>query len=60
MMSERTQFKMDIRAFRQQWTKALIRDLLWCRKYHLSLAKDIDKELMKLSKKYDIIINVEE
>jgi len=43
----------------EDYPQALVRDLLWCRNYHTSLIKEIDKKLMEVSKKYEMAIKLE-
>lgn len=41
------------------YPEILIKDLLWCRKYHLMLIKEIEDKLKELSKKHEIPIVLE-
>ena len=40
----------------EKWVK----DLLWTRRYHLRLIKDIEAKLRQISKRYNIIIPIED
>ena len=39
--------------------KALVKSLLWCRRYHKLSIEEADKKLKEISKKYDIEIPLE-
>jgi hypothetical protein len=42
--------------FLDNYPDALIKDLLWCRNYHLMIIRDIEDKLRELSKKHGGII----
>jgi hypothetical protein len=41
------------------YQQQLVTNLLWCRNYHLRLAKEIEKQLKELSKKHQLSIRLE-
>lgn len=45
--------------YRKKYLPRLIDDLLWCRRYHLMLIKEIDDKLKKLSKEHNISIAID-
>jgi hypothetical protein len=47
---------MKMENYIDQYPDALIKDLLWCRRYHLMLIKEIETKLLHLSKKYELTI----
>jgi hypothetical protein len=51
---------MNQQMYEREYLQQQIRDLIWCRRYHLMLVKDIDARLQALSKRYECTITVEE
>lgn len=45
--------------YRKKYLPRLIDDLLWCRRYHLHLAKEIEVKLRELSKEHNVSITIE-
>jgi hypothetical protein len=43
-----------------QYPDALIQDLLWCRRYHLMLIREIEAKLLHLSKKHECTITLDQ
>jgi hypothetical protein len=51
---------MTLETYIDQYPNALIKDLLWCRRYHLMLIKEIETKLLGLSKKYELTIALDQ
>lgn len=45
--------------YSDDYPQVLVKDLLWSRKYHLKLVKAIESQLLELSKKHQITINLD-
>ena len=37
----------------------LVKDLLWCRQYHISIIQDIETRLRQLSKKHQLSVSLD-
>jgi hypothetical protein len=42
------------------YPNALIKDLLWCRRYHTMLIREIEAKLLLLSKKHECTITLDQ
>ena len=51
---------MALENYINQYPDALVKDLLWCRSYHLMLIKEIETRLLHLSKKYELSIALDQ
>ena len=51
---------MTLENYLDQYPDALIKDLLWCRRYHLMLIKEIETKLLNLSKKHELTITLDQ
>ena len=51
---------MTLENYLDQYPDALIKDLLWCRRYHLMLIKEIETKLLNLSKKHELTIALDQ
>jgi hypothetical protein len=49
-----------VESYLDQYPDALIKDLLWCRRYHLMLIKEIEAQLLRLSKKHECTITLDQ
>ena len=50
---------MEMDYLEDTYQHQLVTNLLWCRNYHLRLAREIEKQLKELSKKDQLSIHLE-